>query len=125
MGPKTCVQLQSYIGIKPQINTHILGGKLWCKRGRQVDGLVVVVVPDAPTHHTFDGEFLLLVGWCSLPMGTKTYIQLQSYIDIKPQINTHILGGKLWSKRGKQVDGIVVDVPEAPTHHTFDGEFVL
>jgi hypothetical protein len=58
-------------------------------------------------------------------MGPKIYVQLHSYIDIKPQINTHILGGKLWSKSGRQVDGVVVAVHDALTHHTFDGEFLL
>jgi hypothetical protein len=74
-----CSVVKFNIDIKTQINTHISGGNLWCERGRQVVGLVVDV-PGAPTHHTFDQLFVLLDAWCSLTMGQKTYVKLQSYI---------------------------------------------
>jgi hypothetical protein len=38
----------------------MLGNKLWCAIGRQVD-VLVVDVPDGPTHHTFGRVFMMLV----------------------------------------------------------------
>jgi hypothetical protein len=78
-----------------------------------------VDVLDAPTYLTFGRVFILLLDRCSLTMGSKTYVQLLSYNNVKTQNITYILSGKLWCERGRQVDILVVDVPDAPTHHTF------
>jgi hypothetical protein len=55
------------------------------ERGKQADDLVMDV-PDALTHHTFVTVVILLVYWWSIPMGSKTYVQLLSYNYVKTHL---------------------------------------
>jgi hypothetical protein len=85
----------------------------------------VLVVPHTPFHHTFGTVYILLVDCYSHTMGSKTYVQLLSYNYVKTQIITPILCSKLWGKRGMQVDGLVLVVPDTPTNHTFVTVFIM
>jgi hypothetical protein len=55
---------------------------MWEKKVRQVD-VLVVDVPDCPTHHTFGRVFIMLVDLYLHRMGFKSYVQLLSYNQVK------------------------------------------